>query len=94
MHRLIPLVDNDQQGELLGRLRGLRKKFAQEVGYLPPVVHICDNLALSPCECRILIKGAEVGRGSSQGVVWLLTRMRLGRYMSLRASIWFTRHLD
>ncbi|MEQ5126660.1 flagellar biosynthesis protein FlhA [Providencia alcalifaciens] len=65
-YRLIPLVDNDQQGELLGRLRGLRKKFAQEVGYLPPVVHICDNLELSPCEYRILIKGAEVGRGEAQ----------------------------
>lgn len=65
-YRLIPLVDNEQQGELLGRLRGLRKKFAQEVGYLPPVVHICDNLALSPCEYRILIKGAEVGRGEAQ----------------------------
>lgn len=65
-YRLIPLVDNEQQGELLGRLRGLRKKFAQEVGYLPPVVHICDNLELAPCEYRILIKGAEVGRGEAQ----------------------------
>lgn len=65
-YRLIPLVDNEQQGELLGRLRGLRKKFAQEVGYLPPVVHICDNLELTPCEYRILIKGAEVGRGEAQ----------------------------
>ncbi|EKT62248.1 flagellar biosynthesis protein FlhA [Providencia burhodogranariea] len=65
-YRLIPLVDNEQQGELLGRIRGLRKKFAQEVGYLPPVVHICDNLELSPCEYRILIKGAEVGRGEAQ----------------------------
>lgn len=65
-YRLIPLVDNDQQGELLGRIRGLRKKFAQEVGYLPPVVHICDNLELAPCEYRILIKGAEIGSGDAQ----------------------------
>ncbi|EMA3641700.1 flagellar biosynthesis protein FlhA [Providencia stuartii] len=65
-YRLIPLVDNDQQGELLGRIRGLRKKFAQEVGYLPPVVHICDNLELAPCEYRILIKGAVVGHGEAQ----------------------------
>lgn len=65
-YRLIPLVDNDQQGELLGRIRGLRKKFAQEVGYLPPVVHICDNLELVPCEYRILIKGAVVGHGEAQ----------------------------
>lgn len=65
-YRLIPLVDNDQQGELIGRIRGLRKKFAQEVGYLPPVVHICDNLELAPCEYRILIKGAVVGHGEAQ----------------------------
>ncbi|WP_204266248.1 FHIPEP family type III secretion protein, partial [Escherichia coli] len=70
-YRLIPLVDNDQQGELLGRIRGLRKKFAQEVGYLPPVVHICDNLELAPTAYRILIKGAEVGRGEAQPGRWL-----------------------
>jgi len=70
-YRLIPLVDNDQQGELLGRIRGLRKKFAGEVGYLPPVVHICDNLELAPTAYRILIKGAEVGRGEAQPGRWL-----------------------
>ena len=47
-HRLIPLVDSRQKGELLGRIKSVRKKFAQEVGFLPPVVHIRDNLELPP----------------------------------------------
>ena len=42
-YRLIPMVDFQQNGELLGRIRGIRKKFAQDMGYLPPVVHIRDN---------------------------------------------------
>src|SRR5690606_18364442 len=45
-YRLIPLVDHAQNGELLHRIRSLRKKFAQDVGFLPPVVHIRDNLEL------------------------------------------------
>lgn len=45
-YRLIPMVDFQQNGELLGRIRSIRKKFAQEMGYLPPVVHIRDNLEL------------------------------------------------
>src|SRR3546814_16067367 len=47
-YRLIPLVDHSQNGELLHRIRSLRKKFAQDVGFLPPVVHIRDNLELKP----------------------------------------------
>ena len=43
-YRLIPMVDFAQNGELLGRIRSIRKKFAQEMGYLPPVIHIRDNL--------------------------------------------------
>src|SRR5690606_14771648 len=43
-YRLISLVDHTQNGELLHRIRSLRKKFAQDVGFLPPVVHIRDNL--------------------------------------------------
>src|SRR5690606_23149127 len=45
-YRLISLVDHSQNGELLHRIRSLRKKYAQEVGFLPPVVHIRDNLEL------------------------------------------------
>ncbi|MCT6980974.1 FHIPEP family type III secretion protein, partial [Salmonella enterica subsp. enterica serovar Oranienburg] len=42
-HRLIQLVDARQQGELITRIKSLRKKFAQDVGFLPPVVHVRDK---------------------------------------------------
>src|SRR5690554_215909 len=64
-YRLIPLVDRDQDGELLRRIRGLRKKFAQEVGFLPASVHIRDNLELKPNAYRILLKGVEIGGGEA-----------------------------
>lgn len=63
--RLIPLVDRQQDGELLRRIKGIRKKFAQEVGFLPPSVHIRDNLELKPSGYRIVLKGVEIGRGES-----------------------------
>ena len=47
-YRLIPLVDKTQNGELLRRIKGMRKKFAQEIGFLPPPIHIRDNLELRP----------------------------------------------
>jgi flagellar biosynthesis protein FlhA len=62
-YRLITLVDHSQNGELLGRIRALRKKFAQDVGFLPPVVHIRDNLELKPNEYRILLSGVQIGHG-------------------------------
>jgi len=62
-HRLIPMVDQQQQGKLLGRIKSVRKKFAQTVGFLPPVVHIRDNLELQPNDYVILLKEAEIGRG-------------------------------
>lgn len=64
-YRLIPLVDRQQNGELLKRIRGLRKKFAQEVGFLPAPVHIRDNLELKPNAYRISLKGVEIGRGEA-----------------------------
>ncbi|MBP6034653.1 MAG: flagellar biosynthesis protein FlhA [Azonexus sp.] len=64
-YRLIPLVDKAQDGELLRRIRGIRKKFAQEVGFLVSPVHIRDNLELKPNAYRILLKGVEVGRGEA-----------------------------
>lgn len=64
-YRLIPLVDKAQDGELLRRIRGIRKKFAQEVGYLVSPVHIRDNLELKPNAYRILLKGVEVGVGEA-----------------------------
>ncbi|TVP50512.1 MAG: flagellar biosynthesis protein FlhA [Halomonas sp.] len=70
-HRLIPLVDSRQKGELLGRIKSVRKKFAQEVGFLPPVVHIRDNLELPPNAYVLSMKGAEIGRADAQPGKWL-----------------------
>jgi flagellar biosynthesis protein FlhA len=64
-YRLIPLVDKSQGGELLKRIKGIRKKFAQEVGFLAPPVHIRDNLELKPSAYRITLKGVEVGSGEA-----------------------------
>lgn len=64
-YRLIPLVDKGQGGELLRRIKGIRKKFAQEVGFLAPPVHIRDNLELKPSAYRITLKGVEVGTGEA-----------------------------
>lgn len=64
-YRLIPLVDKGQGGELLRRIKGLRKKFAQEIGFLPPAVHIRDNLELKPVAYRISLKDVEIGQGEA-----------------------------
>jgi len=64
-YRLISLVDRGQDGELLKRIRGLRKKFAQEVGFLSAPVHIRDNLELRPNAYRITLKGVEAGTGEA-----------------------------
>ncbi|NMH65570.1 flagellar biosynthesis protein FlhA [Shewanella salipaludis] len=60
-YRLIPLVDKGQGGELLGRIKGVRKKLSQELGFLVPAVHIRDNLDLSPNVYRISLMGVVVG---------------------------------
>ncbi len=62
-YRLIPLVDRTQDGELLKRIRGIRKKVAQDLGFLVPAVHIRDNLELRPNAYRILLKGVDAGTG-------------------------------
>lgn len=64
-YRLIPLVDKSQGGELLRRIKGIRKKFAQEIGFLSPPVHIRDNLELKPSAYRISLKGVEIGTGEA-----------------------------
>ena len=62
-YRLIALVDKDQGADLLTRIKGVRKKFAAEVGFLPPAVHIRDNLDLRPSQYRVTLKGVVVGEG-------------------------------
>ena len=67
--RLIALVDKSRSlggaGDLLGRIKGVRKKFAQDVGFLPPPVHIRDNLELKPSLYRVTLRGAVVGEGEA-----------------------------
>ncbi|MFN3750793.1 MAG: flagellar biosynthesis protein FlhA [Thiobacillus sp.] len=62
-YRLIPLVDASADGELVRRIKGIRKKFAREIGFLPPAVHIRDNLEINPNSYRITLKGVEIGSG-------------------------------
>lgn len=70
-YRLIPLVDQSQQGELLGRIKSIRKKIAQEVGFLVPVVHIRDNLEINPNTYIISLKDVEIGRGEAYPNQWM-----------------------
>ena len=60
-YRLIPLVDKAQNGELLNRVKGVRKKLSQELGFLVPAVHIRDNLDLAANNYRITIMGVNFG---------------------------------
>ena len=60
-YRLIPLVDRNQGGQLMTRIKGVRKKLSQELGFLIPSVHIRDNLDLSPTAYRISLMGVTVG---------------------------------
>ena len=65
-YRLIALVDKSRQGDLLARIKGVRKKFAQDVGFLPPPVHIRDNLGeLKPGMYRVTLRGAVVGEAEA-----------------------------
>jgi flagellar biosynthesis protein FlhA len=64
-YRLIALVDKTRQGDLLNRIKGVRRKFAQEVGFLPPPVHVRDNLELKPSAYRITLRGVIVGEGEA-----------------------------
>ncbi|MFZ7335561.1 flagellar biosynthesis protein FlhA [Comamonas jiangduensis] len=64
-YRLIALVDKKRQGDLLTRIKGVRRKFAQEVGFLPPAVHVRDNLELKPSAYRLTLRGVMVGEGEA-----------------------------
>ncbi|TAM11509.1 MAG: flagellar biosynthesis protein FlhA [Nevskiaceae bacterium] len=62
-YRLVPLVDRAQGGELMTRIRGVRRKLTQDLGFLIPSVHVRDDLQLSPTHYRVSIHGVEVGSG-------------------------------
>jgi flagellar biosynthesis protein FlhA len=62
-YRLVPLVNKTQSGDLLARIRGVRRKLSQDLGFLVPAVHIRDNLDLGPNAYRINLGGVPVGEG-------------------------------
>ncbi len=65
--QLIPLVDEKQGGQLLHRVRTLRRHLSQELGFLVPPVHISDNLRLRPREYLFSLRGIEIGRWQTEG---------------------------
>lgn len=65
--QLIPLVDEKQGGQLLGRVRTLRRHLTAELGFMVPPVHISDNLRLKPREYLISMRGLEIGRWQTEG---------------------------
>lgn len=60
---LIPLVDENQEGDLLERIRGIRRQFAMDMGLIVPPLHVRDNLQIRPDEYVLLLKGVEIARG-------------------------------
>lgn len=70
-YRLISLVDKSQNGELLGRIKSIRKKFAQDIGFLVPVVHIRDNLEIKPNAYVLKLKGVQIGQGEAFPGQWM-----------------------
>ena len=65
--QLIPLVDEKQGGQLLSRVRSLRRHLSSEMGFLVPPVHISDNLRLKPREYIFSLRGMEIGRWQTEG---------------------------
>jgi flagellar biosynthesis protein FlhA len=65
--QLIPLVDEKQGGQLLSRVRALRRHLSTEMGFLVPPVHISDNLRLRPREYVFSLRGIEIGRWQTEG---------------------------
>lgn len=62
-YRLIPLADTQRGGELMARIRGIRRKLSEELGFLYPPVHVRDNLQLAPNRYRVLLHGVELAAG-------------------------------
>lgn len=75
-YALIPLVDPEQDGELLERVKAIRRQIALDLGFVVPPVHIKDNLQLEPGAYSIIIKGIEVGKGE----------MVIDHYMAMKAG--------
>jgi len=77
--QLIPLVDEKQGGQLLNRVRTLRRHLSTEVGFLIPPIHISDNLRLKPREYLFSLRGIEIGRWQTEGTQLLAVSGEPGR---------------
>ncbi|MDR3774257.1 MAG: flagellar biosynthesis protein FlhA [Terracidiphilus sp.] len=77
--QLIPLVDEKQGGQLLNRVRSLRRHLSAEMGFLIPPVHISDNLRLKPREYLFSLRGMEIGRWQTEGAQLLAVSGDPGR---------------
>ena len=77
--QLIPLVDEKQRGQLLNRVRSLRRHLSAELGFLIPPVHISDNLRLKPREYLFSLRGIEIGRWQTEGPMLLAVSGEPGR---------------
>ncbi len=77
--QLIPLVDEKQGGQLLNRVRSLRRHLSAEMGFLIPPVHISDNLRLKPREYLFSLRGMEIGRWQTEGALLLAVSGDPGR---------------
>jgi flagellar biosynthesis protein FlhA len=77
--QLIPLVDEKQGGQLLNRVRTLRRHLSSELGFLVPAVHISDNLRLKPREYVVSLRGIEIGRWQTEGTQMLAVSGDPGR---------------
>jgi flagellar biosynthesis protein FlhA len=77
--QLIPLVDEKQGGQLLNRVRSLRRHLSSEMGFLVPPVHISDNLRLKPREYLFSLRGMEIGRWQTEGAQQLAVSGDPGR---------------
>ena len=77
--QLIPLVDEKQGGQLLSRVRALRRHLSTEMGFLVPPVHISDNLRLKPREYVVSLRGIEIGRWQTEGPQLLAVSGDAGR---------------
>ena len=77
--QLIPLVDEKQGGQLLNRVRALRRHVSSEMGFLVPPVHISDNLRLKPREYLVSLRGIEIGRWQTEGPHLLAVSGEAGR---------------
>jgi flagellar biosynthesis protein FlhA len=77
--QLIPLVDEKQGGQLLNRVRSLRRHLSAEMGFLVPPMHISDNLRLRPREYLFSLRGMEIGRWQTEGTQLLAVSGDPGR---------------